>query len=75
MPKQQAGLWPQLQAKGAAAEVKARRVAAIEEKRVRDVAVLEDKKEKKRQDGDYVFHKQWDLEKEEKRTIERLAEV
>jgi len=50
-------------------------MAAIAEKEKRDEVARDDRKEKKRQDSDYVFHKQWDLEKEEKRTIERLAEV
>lgn len=75
IPKQQAGTWPQLKAAGPAEEIKARREAALEIKRARDEKAVSDTKEKKRQDDDYVFHKQWDLEKDEKRTIERLAEL
>jgi len=75
IPKQQPGTWPQLKAAGPAEEIKARREAAIEIKRARDEKAVSDTKEKKRQDDDYVFHKQWDLEKDEKRTIERLAEL
>lgn len=75
IPKQEKQAWPQLKAAGTAAEIKARREAALEVKRARDNQAVSDVKEKKRQDDDYVFHKQWDLEKDEKRTIERLAEL
>ena len=75
VPKRQPGAWPQLKAAGSAAEIKARREAALDVKRARDEQAVSDEKEKKRQDDDYVFHKQWDLEKDEKRTIERLAEL
>jgi tetratricopeptide (TPR) repeat protein len=75
IPKQEQKAWPQLKAVGSAADIKARREAALELKQARDAQALSDVKEKKRQDDDYVFHKQWDLEKDEKRTIERLAEL
>ena len=75
IPKRENKAWPQLKAAGSAAEIKARRQAALEVKQLRDAKTLSDVKEKKRQDDDYVFHKQWDLEKDEKRTIERLAEI
>jgi hypothetical protein len=71
--KKDKGMWPDLKAAGTADEVKARRQRAIELKEKKDALALEDRKERKRQDDDYVFHKQWDLEKDEKRTIERLA--
>eukprot|EP00960_Hanusia_phi_P001999 57676-Hanusia_phi.AAC.3 len=73
--KKEKGLWGQLKAAGDAASVKERREASIREKSIRDARRYEDNKEKKRQDDDYVFHKQWDLEKDEKRVIERLAEL
>jgi hypothetical protein len=75
IPKREQKEWPQLKAAGSAADIKARRDAALEVKRARDEQAISDVKEKKRQDDDYVFHKQWDLEKDEKRTIERLAEL
>ena len=75
IPKQERKAWPQLKAVGSAADIKARREAALEEKRARDKRAQSDVKEKKRQDDDFVFHKQWDLERDEKRTIERLAEI
>ncbi len=71
--KKDKALWPDLKAEGSVEEIKARRQRAITLKETKDAQALEDKKEKKRQDDDYVFHKQWDLEKDEKRTIERLA--
>jgi hypothetical protein len=75
IPKQEHKAWPQLKAAGSAADIKARREAALQEKRARDERAQSDVKEKKRQDDDFVFHKQWDLERDEKRTIERLAEL
>jgi len=75
IPKQEQKAWPQLKAAGSSTNIKERREAALEVKRNRDAQAVSDVKEKKRQDDDYVFHKQWDLEKDEKRTIERLAEL
>lgn len=71
--KKEKGQWPDIKAKGTSDEIKARRHRAIEQKEIEDARAIEDKKEKRRQDDDYVFHKQWDLEKDEKRTIEHLA--
>ena len=71
--KKTPGAWPGLKAVGDAEEIKKRRADAIALKADNDAKALDDKKEKKRQNDDYVFHKQWDLEKDEKRTIERLA--
>ena len=66
-------IWDQLLFVGSPQEVKARRDLAKKERDQLEAKALEDSKEKKRQDEDYVFHKQWDLEKDEKRTIERQA--
>lgn len=71
--KKTPGAWPGLKAEGSADDIKARRTAALVLKAQNDTKAIEDRKEKRRQDDDYVFHKQWDLEKDEKRTIERLA--
>jgi hypothetical protein len=66
-------LWDKLTATGSSEELKARRERARNERERLEAKALDDLKEKKRQDDDYVFHKQWDLEKDEKRTVERQA--
>ena len=66
-------VWDQLTAAGSADAIKDRRESARRAKELQDAKALDDLKEKKRQDEDYVFHKHWDLEKDEKRTIERQA--
>ena len=66
-------LWDQLTSTGNSEEIKSRRERAKRERELFEAKALDDLKEKKRQDDDYVFHKQWDLEKDEKRTVERQA--
>jgi len=71
IPKVERCMWGELEWEGTKTEKAARREKALESHMARLAEERSSAKETKKQDDDFVFHKQWDLEKDQKKVIEK----